>query len=308
MTPTVSVAVLQAKPGLHVVDTLRDNVLVFSDFTDLERLSWVVWSVALKAPRHHVPLEVVENIAGEVSDIAGIHGCVYMGCDDASSVFASGDSYVWRVRIPREQHERRPPCGAPTVVEELHNFLRATIHVGDWQVAADRERSLEFAGQTVLRDSYADFLRAIEVELLGLRHDGAERLDPQIRIDGTAGHGDTRTWLGTYTLWLCADPDAPAEYPMWTGVRAGLIMPARSVSALPAPLDGEGGDVPRLVVPRPDVLTWCAVLATNGQSSGEEALFPDRPAARYQWRAPSGTDLSRRVARDVRVLFPPTSG
>jgi hypothetical protein len=76
--------------------------------------------------------------------------------------------------------------------------------LADWHIAPDRGLTLDEAAGTALRGAYLDLLEPFEAALMPLRTGGAERLGPGAK----AWVRGERALAGTYSLWLCDDPDA----------------------------------------------------------------------------------------------------
>src|SRR5262249_2061079 len=147
-------------------------------------------------------------------------------------------------------------------------------------------------------------LEPFESALMPLRVDGAERLEPQAKA---WVRGD-RTTAGTYSLWLCEDPDAGSQ--RWLVLDIGLA----STDSLWQPPTGAGllqwgvtAAAPVLTIPRPSSPTWMASLTTCAFST--KRLPPGAPAAQmagaqHQWTSNQVPALVARVCRDLEALFP----
>src|SRR6266581_4570598 len=140
-----------------------------------------------------------------MAEIAGQRGCVFVQCCDDDAVDGV-PYYSWLVRVPRAEHRRRNDQGLPVVVTALHDHLRTQLpqQVDQWRIHPDRDLSWRDEAGRLLRKAYGDLLDPLEVALLGLRRDGAQKLDPEARCWWWSGSGEL---AGTYALWLCQDPD-----------------------------------------------------------------------------------------------------
>jgi hypothetical protein len=174
--------------------------------------------------------------------------------------------------------------------------------VDDWQVRPDRTLSCNDEAGRGLRRTYDDLLNPLEVALLGLRRDGAQRLDPEARC----WWSDNNQMAGLYTLWLCRDPDVEVVQP-WLLVSAGLVVADDFWNSRP----GQGlrrfgvkpGN-PVLVIPRPETHQWMVTVPTGTFMTPPGAPRPDAVGASYRWTSRDGRSLARRVETDLTAMLP----
>jgi hypothetical protein len=191
-------------------------------------------------------------------------------------------------------------------IARLHQHLRSLLptELEDWHIAPDRGLTLDEAAGTALHGAYLDLLEPFEAALMPLRTDGAERLEPQAK----AWVRGERAMAGTYSLWLCNDPDAGGY--AWLVLRIGLAA-TDSFWQSPAGMDllrwGVTVDDPVLMTPRPAAPAWMVTLTTCAFS--KKRLLADAPAARmagarHQWTSNVVPVLTARVCHDLQALFP----
>ena len=269
----------------------------------LDDLDWVVWDLQVWDPGALTEPGVGDRTAQAMTELAGSLGCVFVQCCDDDAVDGV-PYYSSLVRVPRDEHLRRNDQGVPVVIAALHAHLRpqvpATVH--DWRVHPDRTLSLSDAAGRVLRRAYDDLLDPLEVALLGLRRDGAQAMDPEARC----WWSDDETMAGTYTMWLCKDPDVET-WQRWLLVQAGLVV-ADDV------WDGRQGQglrrfgvkpgSPGLLLPRPSACQWMIAVTTGTFMTPPAGARPEAVGASYRWTSRDGQDLAHRVATDLKALVP----
>jgi hypothetical protein len=205
------------------------------------------------------------------------------------------------VRVPRVEHLRRDDQGIPVVVAALHDHLRTQLPqlVDQWRINPDRDLSWRDEAGRVLREAYDDLLDPLEVALLGLRRDGAQKLDPEARCWWWSDSGEL---AGTYALWLCQDPDVEGLQ-RWLIVNAGLAV----ADSFWTGRHGQGlrrfgvkpGN-PALVWPRPAGQQWLVTVTTGSFMIPTTAR---RPGASYRWTGGDGKALADRVGADLHALL-----
>jgi hypothetical protein len=269
----------------------------------LDRLDWVVWELLVRDPAELVEPGVGERTGEAVTELAGSLGCVFIQCADDDTVDGI-PYYSWLVRVPRLEHRRRNGQGVPHAVAALHEHLRGQLPSGldNWQINPDRTLSLREEAGRQLRHAYDDLLSPLELALLGLRRDGAQRLDPEARC-WWAGTGQL---AGLYTLWLCTDPDVEVASP-WLLVRAGLVVTDDFWDSQP----GQGlrrfglkPGTPVLVTPRPAACQSMVTVTTGSFMIPATAARPDAVGACYRWTSRDSRTLAGRVQADLTALLP----
>ncbi|RSM67437.1 hypothetical protein DMB66_15900 [Actinoplanes sp. ATCC 53533] len=271
---------------------------------ELDELDWVVWNLEVSDPGELTEPGVSERTTPAVTQMAGSPGCVFIQCSDDDAVDGV-PYYSWLVRVPREEHLRRDDQGVPVVVGALHAHLRTQVpeRVDQWRVYPDRGLSRRDEAGRVLRHAYDDLLDPLETVLLGLRRDGAHEMDPEARCWWRSN--DRTALAGTYTLWLCQDPDVDGAA-RWLLVNAGLAVTDTF-------WDGRHGqglrrfgvkpDSPVLVWPRPVAHQWLITVTTGSFMIPPTASRPDAVGASYRWTSRDGTALAHRVGVDLRALL-----
>ncbi len=270
---------------------------------ELDDLDWVVWELLVREPAGRVEPGVGERTGDAVTQMAGTLGCVFVECCDDDTA-DEVPYYSWLVRVPRHEHRRRNRQGIPHAVAALHAHLRAQLpdRVDDWQIRPDRTLSWSEEAGRGLRRTYDDLLNPLEVALLGVRRDGAQRLDPEARC----WWRDNDQMAGLYTLWLCRDPDVGVGQ-RWLLVRAGLVVadgfwnsrPGRGLRRFGVEPGG-----PVLVIPRPAAHQWMVTVTTATFMVSPGAPRPDAVGASYWWTSRDGQGLARRVATDLTAMLP----
>lgn len=285
-----------------------DNGRVTDDEeTGLDNLEWVVWTILCRDPRQRLSAGMVDDLGETVRDMATSLGCDYLGVAVDLLEAPDGLLFQWMVRITRSDHSNRDEGGTPTVVASLHAHLQSRVpkdgHDIQWTVAPDLKFSEQLADRDLLRRAYeSDLLAPLEGQLLLLRQDGAEDVDPQPRRIYSS-KGATRTVIGIYQAELFDYLDGSRLV-----VRAGLQL-AESFWLDHGFNDPAMFRTPVLVVPRPEIGTtsaWVAELDTSSSFSGPALSTPDRSSSRtyYRWESqtPSGHLLADRVTADLRTL------
>lgn len=272
----------------------------------------VIWELEARDPARCAPEGVAEATGASARALAASLGCTLIACTDDDSYddqVPPVPRYSWVVRVPRGEHEHRDEHGIPVAVARLHRHLRSLLpaQLDDWHIAPDHGLTADEAAGAALRGAYLDLLEPFEAALMPLRTGGAERLDPAAKA---WVRGEQAT-AGTYSLWLCDDPDAGGH--AWLVLNIGL---AATDSFWQSPAGaallrrGVTADDPVLVTPRPAAPPWMASLTTCAFS--KKRLPADAPAARlagarYQWTSNAVPVLTARVCRDLQVLFPETA-
>jgi hypothetical protein len=263
---------------------------------------WVVWCLEVRDPQQLTPDGLADRTQHSMTELAGSLGCVFDHCDDYDSMDGTPAStyYAWFVRVPQAEHQRRGPDSLPVAIRALYDHLRSQLPpaLTDWRLEPDRNLTRRAVADVYFKDVYADVIQPLEVALLGLRRDGAEKLDPHVYLwaqDGEAAGA-------TYALWLCKSPDDPS---WWLYLQVGYLAGEEIWNG---PLGrgfrrfGVSPQSPILTFPRPETAMWVARVETARIPPG--ALVTDLVFACHQWIAADGEELADRVARDLTSLFP----
>jgi hypothetical protein len=271
---------------------------------ELDELDWVVWNLEVQDPGELTESGVGERTAPAVMRLAGSLGCVFVQCCDDDAVDGV-PYYSWLVRVPREEHRRRDDQGIPSVVGALHAHLRTQVpdRVDQWRIYPERDLSWRDDAGRVLRSGYDDLLDPLEAVLLGLRRDGAQQIDPEARCWWWSA--DRTVLAGTYTLWLCQDPDVE-DSGRWLFVNAGLTVTDTFWDGRPGQgllRSGVTPGNPVLVWPRPAAHQWLITVTTATFMISPTAPRPDAVGAAYRWTSRDGTALAGRVGVDLRALL-----
>lgn len=273
---------------------------------DLHGLDWVVWRLEVVDPEELAGDDLDERTKQAMTELAGSLGCQYDHCVEGE--LGGVRYYVWWVRVPQAEHQRRGPDGLPRVVTVLHEHLRTVLPaaLADWSIAPDEDQTSRLMADNVFKEVYADLIEPLEVALLGLRRDGAEQHNPWVYTWAW----DDQATAATYTLWLCKNPDAQSG---WLVVSAGYLA-ADQLWQTPI---GQGmrrfglrSDTPVLTIPRPERAMWVVQAQTARVGPIEQLYEADladlaaEPGARHQWMGPDGHALADRVASDLLRLWP----
>jgi hypothetical protein len=280
----------------------RHNGVMTAD--DLDELDWVVWNLEVQDPRELTEPGVGERTAPAVTRMADSLGCVFVQCCDDDAV-GGVPYYSWLVRVPREEHRRRDDQGIPSVVGALHAHLRTQVpdRVDLWRIYPEPDLSWRDDAGRVLRSGYGDLLDPLEAVLSGLRRDGAQHIDPEARCWWWSA--DRTVLAGTFTLWLCQDPDVE-DFGRWLIVNAGLAVTDTfwgGQAGRGLRRSGVTPGNPVLVWPRPAAYQWLITVTTATFMIPPTAPRPDAVGAAYRWTSRDGTALADRVGVDLRALL-----
>ncbi|MET7489492.1 hypothetical protein [Streptomyces sp. NPDC005538] len=271
------------------------------DFADAD---WVMWRLEVSDPGQVVAEGLADRTAQSMTELAGTLGCVYSHCVDYDSMdgTAEGTYYAWYVRVPQAEHQRRGPDALPVAVITLQDHLRSVLPdaLTDWRLAPDGYLTGRVLADAAFKDVYADVIAPLEVALLGLRRDGAEKLDPDAQMWAQTEDGAA----ATYALWLCKNPD-DAEVSSWLVLYVGYLAgPEFWDSPLGQQMRrfGVSPGQPVLTLPRPGPVMWVASAETLPITPGSKVL--PLVGVRHQWTARDGQQLADRVKRDLRALLP----
>ncbi|MFF4854657.1 hypothetical protein ACFY2N_07135 [Streptomyces rubiginosohelvolus] len=142
----------------------------------------------------------------------------------------------------------------------LREYLTAQLPAGlQWEIAPDRECTIDQAGSDALRAAYEGLIVPFEQALMLLRRDGAEALDPRAKVWKWEGN----LLVGTFDLWLCDDPDRPHT---WLAVTVGFLTEPLLFDEEPAARPGHFGFTshhPLLFLPRPPGLVTFTARAES---------------------------------------------
>ncbi|MEU5438893.1 hypothetical protein AB0G73_36950 [Streptomyces sp. NPDC020719] len=273
---------------------------------DLLEYDWVVWELEVRDPHVLTPPGVGERTEQALTELAGGLGCVFDHCVDDDSYDGSdaGTYYAWLVRVPQAEHRRRGADGLPLVVAPLWEFLRTQLPAGldAWTVTPHLDLSFRRAAGDLLKDAYADLLDPVEVALLGSRREGAERIEPLVKVWGA----DSDYVIGTYAMLLARDPDVPAdESAPWLVLEVGVTADPSlltSPAGTQAQRFGVSTPAPLLLLPRPARPVWTAAVTTH-PFTNDHSPSPRGVGARHQWTAADPAQLAARVARDLHALW-----
>src|ERR1017187_1282995 len=199
----------------------HNGVMRVAEGPGLDHCDSVIWELEARDPMRCAPGGVAEATEESARALASSLGCTLVACTDDDSYDDQTPPvpyYSWLVRVPRDEHEHRDEHDIPVAVAGLHQHLRSLLptELEDWHIAPDRGLTLDEAAGTALRGAYLDLLEPFEAALMPLRTDGAERLEHQAK----AWVRGERAMAGTYSLWLCDDPDAGGH--AWLVLRIGL--------------------------------------------------------------------------------------
>ncbi|MEU6019371.1 hypothetical protein ABZ826_36890 [Streptomyces sp. NPDC047515] len=200
--------------------------------TDWEDFDWVVWRINVDDPEQRVTEpygdagmapDLAEHTRGPMTELAASLGCVYEDCCDDDSYGDDVHYYAWWVRLPQAEHARRGKDGIPVAVDRLRQYLVTVLPDQlPWEIVPDRERTVDHAASSAMRDAYTDLIVPFEQALMPLRVDGADELEPRAR----SGSGKNTCWSARSTCG-CATTRTPRMYGWWSASGCG---PSRSSS------------------------------------------------------------------------------
>jgi hypothetical protein len=275
----------------------------------LDPFDSVIWELEARDPARCAPEGVAEATEVTARALAASLGCALVACTDDDSYDDQAPPvprYSWLVRVPLGEHEHRDEHDIPVAVARLHRHLRSLLpaQLDDWHIAPAHGLTLDEAAGAALRGAYLDLLEPFEAALMPLRADGADRLDPGAK----AWVRGEQALAGTYSLWLCDDPDAGGH--AWLVLYIGLAAANsfwQSQAGAGLLRRGVTADDPVLMTPRPAAPAWMASLTTCAFSKERlraDALAARLAGARYQWTSNNVPALTARVGHDLQALFP----
>ncbi|MEV7525612.1 hypothetical protein [Streptomyces sp. NPDC091371] len=239
-----------------------------------------------------------------MTELAASMGCVYEGCVDDDCSEDDVPYYAWWVRVPAAEQTCRGANGLLVAVDRLHRYLTAGLpYLPHWEILPDRERTVDHAASSAVRDAYDDLIAPFERALLPLRRNGAEQLEPRVKV----WTGEKDLLIGTFDLWLSDDPDRPHT---WLVASAGLWTESHLFEGKPAAGIGRFGFAPHHPLllltrpPGPETFTACVESGSLPGTSTSRASAADALGTAHQWTANDPAVLARRVARDMRRLWP----
>ena len=84
---------------------------------------------------------------------------------------------------PQPEHARRGKDGLPLVIDPIRAYLDGQVPDGmEWEIAPDRELTVDHAASAALRTAYADVITPFEQALMPLRIEGAADLEPRAKV------------------------------------------------------------------------------------------------------------------------------
>lgn len=258
-----------------------------------------MWRLEVKDPGQLAGPDLAERTEQTMTELAGSLGCQYDHCVDYDAVNGT-PYYAWWVRVPQAEHQRSGPDGLPHAVTALHEHLRTLLPqaLSDWHISPDDDLTTRVWADGAFKDCYADLIGPIEVALLGLRRDGAQKLDPTVYVWALEGEEAG----ASYAMQLCRNPDADSG---WLVLSVGYLagdMLWESPLGRRMRRFGVRPDAPVLTLPRPRQAMWVVQAETARLES--KAPLTDGTGARHQWTGRNAHDLADRVARDLRKLWP----
>lgn len=278
-----------------------------TDFNDFE---WVVWRLEVQDP-HQLADEdpdLDERTQETMPELAASLGCVYEHCVDTDTYADGTPYYAWWVRLPAAEHARRDTDGLPQALGPLRQYLTTQLPDGlKWEIAPDREYTVDHAGSTAMRTAYDDLIAPFERALMPLRRDGADALDPRAKV----WKWEENLLVGTFDLWLCNDPDRPHT---WLVVTVGLWTEPQLFDEEPAARLGHFDFTPHhplLFLPRPPGPVTFTARAESGPFPGKSSSrtkAPDALGTAHQWTANDPDVLAERVTHDIKLLWPHLTG
>ncbi|WP_327687309.1 hypothetical protein [Streptomyces sp. NBC_00467] len=278
--------------------------------------AWVVWRIKVDDPGRRVASSessdqgpgLAEQMRQPMTELAASLGCVYLDCCDDDTYENDVQYYAWWIRVPAAEHARLADHGLPVAVHRLHRYLADQLpDLQHWEVAPDRDRTVDHAASSALREDYEDLLAPFECALMPLRRDGAEKLDPR----ATVWRWEKDLLVGSFDLWLCDDPVQPSS---WLVATVGLWTEPQLFDEEPAARHGHFGFTPHqplLFLPRPQGPSTFTARIQSGAFPGRHASRApeiDASGAAHQWTANDPIVLADRIAHDVRLLWPHLSG
>jgi hypothetical protein len=268
----------------------------------------VVWELEVRDPLGIAADGAAADAEGPARDLAASLGCTltafWEDADGDNDLVPEAPTYTWAVRIRQDEHRRRDKDDVPVVVASIRRELQSLLppELGDWRIAPDWGLTQVEADNLAVRDAYPDLLGSLESALLPLRADGAGDHEPQASIWARGDNGSA----GTYSLWLCEDPD----FSHWLILHAG-VAPQDGFWDSPAGTGllrhGVQDRDPVVLLPRPAAPVWMASLSVGSFSKAR--LRSDAPGGRvpgalHQWTSGDPAALAARVSRDLQALLP----
>ncbi|MEV6250627.1 hypothetical protein AB0M38_31270 [Streptomyces sp. NPDC051742] len=277
------------------------------DWSDFE---WVVWRLEVQDPAQRAGEDpgLDERTKETMTELAASLGCGYEHCVDTDTYPDGTPYYAWWVRLPAAQHARLGKDGLPQALGPLREYLTPQLPDGlKWEIAPDREYTLDHAGSLAMRTAYDDLIAPFERALMPLRRDGADALAPRAKV----WKWQENLLAGTFDLRLCNDPDRPHT---WLVVTVGLWTEPQLFDEEPAARLGHFDFTPHhplLFLPRPPGPVTFTARAESGPFPSQSSSRPKTPDAlgtAHQWTANDPDALAERVTHDLKLLWPHLTG